>query len=93
MTPIFPLMVNILVIGVIAAELIATVMGAIDANQLLIVSAISGGLTIFSMKLSQQALESLKQVNSSEEAQLQQEIDALAHHRKHGAAELLEPRS
>ncbi|MDD5471098.1 MAG: hypothetical protein PHP05_04205 [Sideroxydans sp.] len=70
----FPLLVNILVIGVITAELIATVLGAINANQLLVVSAISGGLTIFSLKLSQQALNRLNHANRSEDEQLQEEI-------------------
>lgn len=54
-----PLFVNALVIGVIAAELIATAMGVISADQLLIVSTVSGALTLFSFRLSQQALEQL----------------------------------
>lgn len=54
-----PLFVNALVIGVIAAELIATTMGVISADQLLIVSTASGALTLFSFRLSQQALEQL----------------------------------
>jgi hypothetical protein len=78
MNPLIPLLVNILVIGVIAAELIATALGKIDANQLLIVSAISGGLTIFSMRLSQQALARLSHDNQAEEEQLQKEIQDLA---------------
>ncbi|MFH2134438.1 MAG: hypothetical protein ABII81_04570 [Pseudomonadota bacterium] len=66
MNPLIPLLVNILVISVIAAELIATALGEINADRLLIVSTISGGLTIFSMRLSQQALDRLKQDNESE---------------------------
>ncbi len=54
-----PPFVNTLVIGVIAAELIATTMGVISADQLLIVSTISGALTLLSFRLSQQALEQL----------------------------------
>ncbi|MBU0688373.1 MAG: hypothetical protein KKD43_02670 [Gammaproteobacteria bacterium] len=71
--PLIPILVNILVIGVIAAELIATALGEINADRLLIVSTISGGLTIFSMRLSQQALDRLKQDNELEDKQLQTE--------------------
>lgn len=61
MNPLIPMLVNILVIGVIVAELIATALGEINADRLLIVSILSGGLTIFSMQLSQRALDRLKQ--------------------------------
>lgn len=61
-----PLFVNALVIGVIAAELIATTMGVISADQLLLVSTASGALTLLSFRLSRQALEQLNR--SSETA-------------------------
>lgn len=61
MNPLIPMLVNILVIGVIVAELIATALGEINADRLLIVSILSGGLTIFSMQISQRALDRLKQ--------------------------------
>jgi hypothetical protein len=79
--PLIPLLVNILVIGVIAAELIATALGKIDANQLLIVSTISGGLTIFSIKLSQQALNRLKQDNELEGVQQPKETQEITQQR------------
>ncbi len=91
MTPLLPLLVNIIVIGVIAAELIATILGAINANQLLIVSAVSGALTIFSVKLSQQALERLKHDNELEDQQLKQEIQAFAQRRTHRTEKTDEP--
>jgi hypothetical protein len=69
------------VIGVIAAELIATALGKIDANQLLIVSTISGGLTIFSIKLSQQALNRLKQDNELEGVQQPKETQEITQQR------------
>lgn len=81
MNPLIPLLVNILVIGVIAAELIATALGKIDANQLLIVSTISGGLTIFSIKLSQQALNRLKQDNELEGVQQPKETQEITQQR------------
>lgn len=91
MPPLIPLLVNILVIGVIVAELIATALGAINANQLLIVSAISGGLTIFSMRLSQQALDRLDQHNELKDEQLQKEIQSLAQQQAHRTEEPRKP--
>lgn len=83
MNPLIPILVNILVIGVIAAELIAIALGEINANHLLIVSAISGGLTIFSMRLSQQALDRLKQDNELDDKQERTESQGIDQRRAH----------
>jgi hypothetical protein len=72
-----PLLVNALVIGVIAAELIATAMGVISADQLLIVSTVSGALTLLSFRLSQQALEQLNR-NAETTTELAEARDATA---------------
>ncbi len=53
---ILPLIVNGVVIAVIGAELIAISLGIVSADELLVVSSISGLLTLASFKLSKDAL-------------------------------------
>lgn len=59
---VLPLILNAVVITALAAELIAIAMGMISANQLLIVSAISGMLVLMSFMLSRSAMLSLEEV-------------------------------
>ena len=68
-----PLVVNAIVICVICAELVAISLGMASADQLLVVSAISGLLTLVSFKLSKDAVSLLKATpdavqNSKEQA-------------------------
>lgn len=93
MNPLIPILVNILVIGVIAAELIAIALGEINANHLLIVSAASGGLTIFSMRLSQQALDRLKQDDELKDKQLLAESQGIDQRRAQRPEKPHEPRT
>ncbi|MDO8989575.1 MAG: hypothetical protein Q7U91_08050 [Sideroxyarcus sp.] len=53
---VIPMFVNAIVICVLTAELIATALGMVSPDQLLIASTLSGILTFLSFKLSQEAL-------------------------------------
>lgn len=57
---VIPLIVNVVVICFVGAELLTVVVGKGGADQLLIVSALSGLLTVLSFKLSKEALQTLE---------------------------------
>lgn len=65
-----PLFVNVLVIGTLGAELVALMLGLINADQLLIASSLSGLLTLLSLRLSKAALQQLDQAPETIEQQV-----------------------
>jgi hypothetical protein len=68
-----PRLVNVIVILVLIAELIATEFGMTSPDQLLVSSALSGLLTMLSFKLSREAL---LHINSQQEAAVKAEEDS-----------------
>ena len=57
---IIPLLVNVIVIGVLAGELVAITLGMESPDQLLVSSILSGMLVFLSFKLSKEALQQVK---------------------------------
>jgi len=68
-----PLIVNAIVICILSADLVAAAVGMASADQLLVVSALSGLLTILSFKLSKEAL-SLKDDNPDSLCPLDEQV-------------------